>query len=124
MNVKWVGVLFLLAIVLSSICGLLIAIGANWRANIRSAVDSAIEDANRTEVVLTAKIEGAENLIGFTAEQIQSIDYSNPYRIIVNTNSSTFYVFEFHSSDSSADYRFDRIEKHRWAGAEKGGLYD
>ena len=124
MNTKWVGVLFLLAIVLSSICGGVIAIGAHWRANIRSAVNTTIECANRIDCGLTAKVEGAEILIGFTPEQIQSIDYSNPYRIIVNTNSSTFYVFEFQSSDSRADYRFDRIEKHRWAGAEKGGLYD
>lgn len=124
MNAKWVGVLFLLAIVLLSIGGGVIAIGAHWRASIRAAVNATIECANRTECGLTAKVEGAENLNGFTPEQIQSIDYSNPYRIIVNTNSSTFYVFEFQSSDSRADYTFDRVEKHRWVGAEKGGLYE
>lgn len=124
MNAKWVGVFILLAIVLSSICGVVIAIGAHWRASIRSAVNTTIEYANRTECGLTAKVEGAASLIGFTPEQIHSIDFSNPYRIIVNTDSATFYVFECHTSESSAAYRFDRVEKHRWAGAEKGGLYD
>lgn len=124
MNTKWVGVFILLAIVLSSICGVVIVIGAHWRASIRAAVHDTIECSNRTECGLTAKVEGAENLLGFTPEQIQSFDYSNPYRIIVNTDSATFYVFEFHSTESSDAYRFDRVEKHRWVGAEKGGLYE
>ena len=124
MNAKWIGVLLLLAIVLSSICGVVIAMGAHWRASIRAAVNDTIEYANRTECGLTAKVAGAENLIGLTPEQIESVDFSNPYRIIVNTDSATFYVFEFHSSESSAAYRFDLVEKHRWVGAEKGGLYE
>ncbi|MBL7646771.1 MAG: hypothetical protein JNK74_11335 [Candidatus Hydrogenedentes bacterium] len=124
MNAKWVGVFILLAIVLLSIVGGVMAIGARWRANIRTAVNATIECANRTECGLTAKVAGAESLIGFTPEQIQSVDFSNPYRIIVNTDSATFYLFEFHSSESSAAYRFDRVEKHRWVGAEKGGLYE
>ncbi len=124
MNAKWVGMFILLAIMLSSICGVVIAIGTNWRANIRAAVNATIECANRTECGLTAKVEGAEILIGLTSEQIESIDFSNPYRIIVNTDSATFYVFEFHSTESSDAYRFERVEKHRWVGTEKGGLYE
>jgi hypothetical protein len=104
-------------------CAVLVR-GVTWRQNIRAAVIDTILAANQAGNTREMTVNGFDCLKGFTPDQIQSINYSNPYSIIVNTKSMIFYVFEFRSSESSRSYTFDHVEKRRWTSGKNGGPYE
>lgn len=119
-----VRVTALASVILLCLLTIVLVRGLTWRQNIRAVVVDVILAANQSGVVPGVVPNGLACLQGFTTDQIESIDYSNPYSIIVNTNSTIFYAFEFSSSESSKPYSFDRVEKRRWIDGKEGGLYD
>lgn len=109
-----IGLVVILAILLFGAVTTFVAIrGTLWRTSVQTEIVRIIDCANSLDCN-TDTIAGSDRLLGFSEGEIESIDFSNPVKIIVNTTSDKFYMFCIESSTSEELLTFDTIRTGRF----------